>query len=362
MNKDDDSILENRQEFLLSVCIPTYKRDQIVYDCVRQILRHENADLEVVVGDNCSPDKTRELIASVKDERLSYFRNDTNIGYVNIMETMKHAHGDYCILLSDEDDLVMENITRLNRLLKEHVDASVMVTGIEWLHERTLIFSAGREAVFQNALNMPGYMSGLIFHRESVMRCLGRIHREELFFLLFPHQYAGILCCMEGGLVLTGSKFVRIGVRRGKTDNEAQKARTTGVHWEPASRLQQASGRYKVLHDCELGLKTRLHLGLILLKRDTISSSIGFYKIIHEDMTSWNMSEEKLAELFQIGQQPKKFWHRMIRKNYKEIRGMLEKELLEKSLLKSLLRYPQYLALYLKGKMKIWLEEKRQIR
>lgn len=349
-------------ELLISVCIPTFNRDKIVYDCVRQILQNVDEDLEVVVGDNCSTDKTQEMLATVKDERLTYFRNDTNIGYVNILETMKHAHGMYCVLLSDEDDLIPENIGRLRQLLTGHKGAAVMVTGMEHLSEEALAFQAGREAVIQTVLNMPGYMSGLIFRHESVIGCLDRIRQRELFFQLFPHLYVGPLCCMEGGLVLTGSAFVRRSSRRGKTDHVAQKVRVAGMHWEPASRLLQASGRYKALRDCDLNREARLHLGLVLLKNYTISSSISFYKLIHEDMTSWNLSEEKQKELTDIGQRSKRFWYRTIQKNYKEIRGMLEKELLGKRLWKSLLQHPKYLMLYFKGLMKIWLEAMKQIR
>lgn len=354
---------ENQEERLISVCIPTYNRATIVYDCVRQILTYKGGDLEVVVGDNCSPDKTRELITAIKDERISYFRNDTNIGYVNILETIKHAHGEYCILLSDEDDLILENIQKLKKLLKEAKHVAVMVTGIEELSEKVLTFSAGKDAVFQNVLHMPGYMSGQIFKRKSVCgeRVLDKICKEELFFQLFPHQYVAALCCVDGDLLFTGRHFVRIGARKGKTDNGGAEVRITGMHWEPASRLQQVSGRLRLLHKCGLDLKTRTHVGLILLKNYTITSSIGFYKILCEDMTLWNMSEEKIEKLSKIYYQPAKFWHEMIWGNYREIRKMLEKELLEVKLAKALLRYPQYLLLYYKGKLKIRIEEKRWI-
>lgn len=362
MDREDNNFMMMQKKFLISICIPTYNRDKIVYDCVRQILQQEDEELEVVVGDNCSVDKTQEVIASIQDERLSYFRNDTNIGYVNILETMKHAHGDYCFLLSDEDDFRTENIERLKLLLTDHKNAAVLITGIRHLSEKTLTFQAGQDAVFQCVSNMPGYMSGLIFDREIVMECLGKTRQQELFFQLFPHLNVGPLCCMKGGLVLTGSEFVRTGVRRGRIDHVANRVTVAGMHWESESRLLQASGRFKALRDCGLDQQTRLRLGLIQLKNYTISSSIGLYKIIHEDMTSWNLSEEKQKELDSIRKQPKKYWFRMIRKNYKKIREMLEEELLEKRLWKSLLQHPKYLALYLKGKMKIWVEAMGKIR
>ena len=352
---------KDQRTFLISVCIPTYNRDLLVYGCVRNILQCEDSNLEVVVGDNCSTDKTHSLLASIDDERLFYFRNEVNMGYVNILETIRHAHGSFCFLLSDEDDLIVDKIDELKCLAEVHKDVAAIVTGVEHMAGTTLMFSAGPEAVCQSVLNMPGYISGLVFRRERVMECLDRMCREELFFQLFPHLYAGTLCCMNGGIVLTGSRFVKIGQRIGKTDCEAQKVKTTGMHWEPKSRILQVSGQYKALYDCGLDLSDRQYVGLILMKNYTISSTISFYKIINGDMTSWNMSEEKLKELSDIAKQPRRFWYRMVKKNYREIRSMLEKELLGQSLCKSLMQHPKYVMLYLKGRLKIRLEAMKQL-
>ncbi len=103
---------------LLSICIPTYNRANRAASCVKACLELPYEDLEVVCLDNCSTDDTEQKLAQISDERFVYRRNSENIGYPNIVEVLRHASGEYALLLSDEDRINPRFVADALELLK----------------------------------------------------------------------------------------------------------------------------------------------------------------------------------------------------------------------------------------------------
>ena len=94
-----------KQQPLLSICIPTYNRDAIVYAGVIHALGFDSREIEVVVLDNHSQDKTEEMLLGIDDKRFRYYRNSENIGSANLLAVMRKASGKYLLLMSDEDEI-----------------------------------------------------------------------------------------------------------------------------------------------------------------------------------------------------------------------------------------------------------------
>ena len=57
---------------LVSICIPTYNRAEMVADAIRSALSQTYPALDVVVVDNASNDRTAEVVASLADPRLRF--------------------------------------------------------------------------------------------------------------------------------------------------------------------------------------------------------------------------------------------------------------------------------------------------
>ena len=54
----------------LSICIPTYRRPQILGETLTHLSEIKELDLEVVVSDNASGDETREVVESLDAPHL----------------------------------------------------------------------------------------------------------------------------------------------------------------------------------------------------------------------------------------------------------------------------------------------------
>lgn len=89
---------------LVSFVVPCYKLAHLLPGCINSILAQTYRDFEVLIMDNCSPDKTPEVAASFKEPRVKHIRNETNLGHVrNFNKGITMARGKYVWLVSPDD-------------------------------------------------------------------------------------------------------------------------------------------------------------------------------------------------------------------------------------------------------------------
>ena len=64
---------------LVSVCIPSYNNADYIAETIQCILNQSLTDLELVICDDHSSDKTVDVINTFKDERIRLFINEMNV-------------------------------------------------------------------------------------------------------------------------------------------------------------------------------------------------------------------------------------------------------------------------------------------
>lgn len=92
---------------LVSVIVLTYNHERFIKSCLEGILNQDYENIEVIVCDDFSEDKTWEIIESIDDEkgRVRSFRNKENLGpSKNFVCALELCKGDF-IALCEGDDL-----------------------------------------------------------------------------------------------------------------------------------------------------------------------------------------------------------------------------------------------------------------
>jgi glycosyltransferase involved in cell wall biosynthesis len=99
---------------LISICIPTYKRPDILREAVESCVAQEyDGPLEIVIGDDSPGDETERIINSLPSRfPIRYFHHRPSLKQAeNVNSLFDQALGDRLVLLHD-DDLLLPNAIR----------------------------------------------------------------------------------------------------------------------------------------------------------------------------------------------------------------------------------------------------------
>jgi glycosyltransferase involved in cell wall biosynthesis len=101
-----------------SICIPNYNYGRYLGETVRSALAQTYPDLEVHVADNNSTDDSIDVLAAIDDARLSWHRNNRNVGFApNLDRAVAGTNGDRVILLSSDDLMRPDALATYMRVL-----------------------------------------------------------------------------------------------------------------------------------------------------------------------------------------------------------------------------------------------------
>ncbi|OIN00842.1 hypothetical protein A9236_06510 [Polynucleobacter sp. QLW-P1DATA-2] len=90
---------------LISVLMPAYNSELYIAEAIKSILNQSYQNIELIIFDDGSSDKTRRVIESFSDPRIIKILSDQNYGVVRARnEMIDKARGQY-IALMDADDI-----------------------------------------------------------------------------------------------------------------------------------------------------------------------------------------------------------------------------------------------------------------
>ena len=106
-----------------SILIPAYKK-RFLREAISSCLQQTYPNLEVIVLDDCSPDDLPAVLADFNDPRLRFYRNETNVGAVDVVDNwnkcLSLCTGDYVICMGDDDMLPPESLTEYLLLIGKY--------------------------------------------------------------------------------------------------------------------------------------------------------------------------------------------------------------------------------------------------
>jgi len=98
---------------LVSVVIPAYNHERFIGAAVESVLKQTCSDLELIVIDDGSTDKTGEIIQGYTDPRLTYTYQENQDAYNTINRGMGKARGEYIAILNSDDIYTLDRLERL---------------------------------------------------------------------------------------------------------------------------------------------------------------------------------------------------------------------------------------------------------
>ncbi len=178
---------------LVSIGIPTFNRaERNLRNVIERALGQTYQNVEVIVSDNCSSDNTPELVGAIKDPRLRYFRQETNIGGNNNFNfCLNQAKGEYFLLFHDDDMIDEDFVEACIASLKPGQRVGVIFTGVRIIDEHDKVSEEYKNrasglspsqfilAWFETSVSL--YLCSTLYHTEN-LKAVGGFHSAKLLF------------------------------------------------------------------------------------------------------------------------------------------------------------------------------------
>lgn len=147
----------------VSVCIPVYNVEQYISRCIESVLSQSLKDIEIIVVDDCSPDKSMEIVRKYadNDSRIKIVEHDVNHGLMIARRTgYMAALGDFITFCDSDDTLAEGALEKLySAAIVENAD---IVSGIIqyvpnkgsiYLWPNKMSYGTDRVSVYKSLLN-----------------------------------------------------------------------------------------------------------------------------------------------------------------------------------------------------------------
>jgi glycosyltransferase involved in cell wall biosynthesis len=123
---------------LVSVGFPVYNGEEHLGEALASIVDQDYENLEIIVSDNASTDRTRDIVAEVaaRDPRIRYSRSESNMGApANFNRCLELATGSYFMWAADDDLRRPSYIRKCVSALQAHPDAVLACSQVRFIDE-----------------------------------------------------------------------------------------------------------------------------------------------------------------------------------------------------------------------------------
>ena len=122
--------MQNKDQPLVSVIIPTYNRAQLIGRAIRSVLAQNYSRLEIVVVDDGSSDETDEVVAQIQDDRILYIRLESNLGAAGARNAgVGVARGEFVAFLDSDDEWLLDMVECQLSIFSKYPSIDASFTG-----------------------------------------------------------------------------------------------------------------------------------------------------------------------------------------------------------------------------------------
>lgn len=166
----------------VTVCLPTYNSGEFLPQAIDSILEQTFTDFELIISDDCSTDRTPEIIQSYLslDQRIKYFRNRENLGlFPNWNQCLEYASGEYITIFAQDDVMFPQNLEVKVKIMDKYPNVGLVASSI-------MVVDANNKPLHWDWANYAE--DKLVNGREWVMNNLGEANPICCPFVLIRRQ------------------------------------------------------------------------------------------------------------------------------------------------------------------------------
>jgi glycosyltransferase involved in cell wall biosynthesis len=125
---------------MISVILSTFNDEQTIFFTIKSILNQSYKNFEFIIVNDCSNDKTKEVIQSFDDKRIVYLENLKNIGRSKSRnKAIKKAKGDFIAIIDGDDIAVSQRLDVQLNYLKQNPKIDLVASNIIYFNENKIL-------------------------------------------------------------------------------------------------------------------------------------------------------------------------------------------------------------------------------
>ncbi len=197
----------------VSVGLPVYNGENFIADAITSVLGQTLTDLELIVQDNASTDRTAEICAgfAARDSRVRYYRNPRNLGAApNYNLAYQMARGQYFKWLAHDDRLTPGYLEATVRALDSRPDAMLCNTVVRYIDAEGAVIGLYDSGLAKTDLPSPAARFALmVLSSHSCVDFFGLVRRSALKRSLLHGSFHGADRAFLAQMALRG-RFVQL--------------------------------------------------------------------------------------------------------------------------------------------------------
>lgn len=124
--------------------LPAYKPD-FFKEALDSILGQTYKDFDLIILDDCSPYDLKSIVDEYKDSRITFHRNEENMGGKNLVscwnKLLSYAEGEYIILASDDDVYELNFLEEMDKLAQKYPEVDLLRARVRRIDDKGEIFA-----------------------------------------------------------------------------------------------------------------------------------------------------------------------------------------------------------------------------
>ena len=112
---------------LVSIVVPAYNAERFLDEALASVCAQSHRDIEVIVCDDASTDRTPVIAQSTGDRRVRYLRNDRTLGgYGAMNRAVRDSRGEFVAIYHADDVYDPQIVERELAFLARHTDVGAV--------------------------------------------------------------------------------------------------------------------------------------------------------------------------------------------------------------------------------------------
>ena len=229
-----------KNEELVSIIIPVYNSEKYLKDTINTIKEQTYTNYEVIFIDDCSTDKSIEIIEENKTDKIILYKLDKNYGpAIARNKGVELSKGRYIAFLDSDD---MWEPKKLEKQLKFMKENNYSFTYTDFVFTKENGKSKGKAVKVQKAVNYDEVLKNTRIVTSSVIIDTEYIKKENL---LMPNENGEDTLLwwsiIEGGIIAYGINETLVKCRRHKDSLSANKFKFAIYRWKMYRNVKKFS-------------------------------------------------------------------------------------------------------------------------